>query len=477
MLKRFGLSWAGLGALLLVWCGSVAAAPPPGTACHLPGHEQPLRCLTLEVPRDYANPAKGKLKLHVAVASAFRENARPDPLFVLAGGPGQSGSGLAALLENGFHRVRATRDIVLIDQRGTGKSGKLSCPDLEKSEIADPDLAEQEVARCLRSLKVNFAEYSTEAAARDIEQVRLALQREQINIWGGSYGTRLGQAYARLFPSRLRSMILDGVVAPEQNVALFSGDAGRAMGILRQQCEQDAKCRATFPQFGAQLDTLVARAARGNEMIPFAHPVTGRAMQTPLRLENFAEQVRGLLYHPQHAVRLPWLLTQAAQDNWQPFAALAFSGNRSEDGVALGLTLAVLCGEDVAHLTPEQIQGEQTLSFLGDSWTKKLIRWCGLILVPKRPRPTNTIIETPTLLLSGQRDPVTPPARAEQALLYLPQGQHWVAQQVGHIVTPYGCAPKLLRRFLDEPDKNLRAKCLAEIGASPFVMSAAGAQP
>ncbi len=464
----------------LAWCAlyfGAASAATPGKVCHLPGHEMPLRCLTVEVPRDYAQAAKGVIKLHVAVAVAFRENAKPDPLFVLAGGPGQAGSGLAALLENGFHKVRATRDIVLIDQRGTGKSGKLACAEMDKIEIDDPDLAEQEVVRCLRSLKVDFAEYSTEAAARDLDRVRQALQLEKINIWGGSYGTRLGQAYARLFPSHLRSMILDGVVSPTQNVALFSDDAGRAMGILRSQCQQDAQCNAAFPQFAAQLDALVARAARGNEMIRFVHPATGRPMQLPLRRELFAEQVRGLLYRPQSAVRLPWLLMQASQDNWQPFVAMAMAGGGGEDGLALGLTLAVLCAEDVAHLTPAEIAAEQGFSFLGDSWTKKLLRLCEVIHVPARPRPAMTSIQTPTLLLSGQRDPVTPPARAELALRYLPNGQHRVAQQVGHIVTPYGCGPRLLREFLDAPDKKLPAKCLSEITSSPFVMSAAGAQP
>lgn len=466
-----------LGALMALLASPLALAAQAGVRCHLPNHDMPLRCLTLDVPKDYAQPGKGSLKLHVALAQAFREGAKPDPVFVLAGGPGQSGSSLAWTLDNGFQRARATRDIVLIDQRGTGKSGILTCPELARSEEPDPDKQEQMLATCLRGMKVDFNDYSTEVAARDLEQVRLALGADKINLWGGSYGTRLAQAYARLYPQRVRSMVIDGVVAPEQNVALMGGETGRAMKLLRQQCEQDAQCRATFPQFGAQLDALVARAARGNETIQFVHPLTGKAQQIPFRLDGFGEQVRSLLYLPSSAVRLPWLVMQAAAGNWQPFAALAAASGQPDDGMAVGLQLAVLCSEDLPWMTPAQLQAEPGLSFLGDSWSRRLQRFCAMIEVKPHPRPANTLIQAPTLLLSGLRDPVTPPGRAEEALRYLPHGQHLQAAQLGHIVTPHGCGPKLLRRFLDAPEQKLDGKCLDEVAAPSFVLSNAGAQP
>jgi pimeloyl-ACP methyl ester carboxylesterase len=472
------LAWLG-GVAIALGCGPVplAWAGGVGQACHLPGYEQELRCLTIDVPRDYTNPGKGKLALHVTLAPAFRENAKDDPLMVLAGGPGQAGSSVVALLDGAFQRVRATRNIVFIDQRGTGKSGKLGCPELEKKEITDPAQAERELTACLRAFKVDLSDYSTDNAARDIEQVRLALNSKTINLWGGSYGTRLAQAYARLFPRTLRSMILDGVVAPEQNVGLFSGDAGRAMALLRQQCELDAACRAAFPQFAKQLDDLVARATRGDEMIHFVHPAKGQPLSEPLRLESFAEQIRSLLYAPQSAVRVPWLVMQAAQGNWQPLMASSYGSGGGEEGMALGLTLAVLCAEDVAWLTPQDFLAEQSRSFVRDSWGRKLQRWCEVIHIPQRPRPSQTPIAAPTLLFSGRLDPVTPPGRAEATMRHLQKAQHVIVQQGGHIVSRLGCGPKLMRRFLDEPEQKLDARCLDEIVASPMVMSKAGAQP
>ena len=483
-----GHGWrAGVLAALAALAPLVSAAAPAAPAnpdrlaaasnCHLPGHDMPLRCFVIDVPKDYAQPGKGTLKLHVAVAPAFREGARPDPLFVLAGGPGQAGSIMAILLDSTFNHARATRDIVLIDQRGTGKSGKLGCPELDRTDVIDPDQQDQMLAACLRGMQVDFNDYSTEAAARDLEQVRLALNARQVNVWGASYGTRLAQAYARLYPQSVRSMVIDGVASPQQNIGLMSRNTGRAMALLRQQCEQDAQCRTTFPQFAAQLDALIARSAKGNEIIHFINPLNGKAQQLPFRLDGFGEMVRSMLYAPHQAVRLPWLVMQAHDGNWQPFMAQAFSGGEMGQSMAIGLELAVLCSEDVPYMSPDQIQAERGLSFIGDSWSKRLQRYCAVIHVKPHPRQDNRVIQTPTLLLSGVRDPVTPPESAEEAMRTLPNSQHLQAPQLGHNVSMFGCAPKLLRQFLDAPEQKLDGKCLAELPASPFVMSAAGAQP
>ena len=372
--------------------------------------------------------------------------------------------------------MRATRDIVLIDQRGTGRSGKLSCKNIEQSDTQDREQAQQELADCLKSLKVDFNDYSTEAAARDIDQVRRALNGQKMNVWAVSYGTRLAQTHARLFPETVRSMVLDGVVAPEQNVAQLNIEAQAALEQLRQQCAQDAQCHSTFAQFNAQLDGLIARAARGNEVFSFQHPLTGKTIQRNLELDDVVAPIHALLYTPQRATRLPWLVLQAAQGNWQPWAAQAYSGAGNLD-VATGLYLAVVCAEDWPYLNEKANQADQANSFMRDSSVKRMRRSCPLVQVKPRPRPSVTPIQAPTLLLSGQRDPVTPPQRAEQALRLFPNGQHLIAKQLGHGVSYGACGPKLLRQFYDEPGKKVDAKCFDTLPGASFVMSAAGAQP
>ncbi len=474
-----------LATCLSVWLSSNAllpqahaATPKPGKSCHLPGQEGPLRCLYINVPRDYANPSKGNLDLHITFAPAFREKAKSDPLVVLAGGPGQSGSSIVAILDAGLNRVRATRDIIFIDQRGTGKSGKLSCDSLNRIESVDHAENEKVLHDCLSSLKPDLSQYTTRASAQDIDRVRSSLGFAQINLWGASYGTRLAQEYARMFPKNLRSMVIDGVVSPQQNVGLLSSDTGRATKLLVQHCQNDANCQRQFPQFAQQLDDIMTRAKRGNEIVHAKHPVTGKDLKFPLRHEDVSESLRSMLYVPSHAARMPWIVQQAHGGNWQPLVAASFTNTSwQQDGMAIGLTLAVLCGEDVGHIKAEDLLSETPLSFLGDSWAKKLQRWCGIIKLPARERPSTSKIETPTLLLSGAIDPVTPPTRATEAMQYLLNSQHLIAEQASHGVSQFGCTQRLIRQFIDAPNKKVDGACLKEIGKPPFVMSAAGAEP
>ena len=177
-------------------------------SCHLPGSEEALRCVKVPAPLDYAAANGAQLPLHVTVAPAFREGARADPLFVLAGGPGQAGSDVLRLLNSALRRVRATRDIVFIDQRGTGLSGKLDCQSGAEQENMTEAQLEAAIRACIAKVKTPFAAYTTANAAHDIDQVRRALGYQKINLWGGSYGTRLAQAYARLYPGSVRALML-----------------------------------------------------------------------------------------------------------------------------------------------------------------------------------------------------------------------------------------------------------------------------
>lgn len=208
---------------------AATAKPVAARNCHLPGVVDALRCVGIDVPLVHAKPAGNKLKLHVTVAAAHREGKRGDPLFVLAGGPGQAGSEVVQLLSSAFSRVRATRDIVFIDQRGTGLSGKLDCKSKPEHERMTEEQLEAELRACIAATKAPFAAYTTDAAARDIELVRRALGYGAVNVFGGSYGTRLGQAYARLYPSSVRSLVLDGVAAPDQVIPAGARDAQAAL--------------------------------------------------------------------------------------------------------------------------------------------------------------------------------------------------------------------------------------------------------
>ncbi len=459
------------------------AAQPAPTAtkqersCHLPGATEALRCVSLTVPLDYARPAAGSLKLHVAVAPAFRQGTRNDPLFVLAGGPGQAGSDVLMLLPAALDKVRATRDIVFIDQRGTGLSGKLSCESKPEHELMGEEQLEEELRACIRASKAPFAAYTTAAAARDLEQVRGALGYGKVNVWGGSYGTRLAQAYARAYPASVRTLVLDGVAAPEQVIPAGGRDGQAALDGLFAQCARDAACNKAFPQLRAEFDALVTKLEGGGIRLSLPDPRTAQQVDFSLTLPRFLGTVHNILYSPADARRLPFLIHSASRGRWQPFIArqnLAgdFGGDAS---MAMLLHFAVVCAEDVPRMTPELLKSDDAV--LTRPLAEKIPALCKTVNVPPVPFAAPSRIEAPALLLSGALDPVTPPHRAASAARHMARAQQVVVANAGHGVSQLGCAPRLLREFLDRPEQKLDSACLNDIPAPTFQLGAAGPQP
>jgi len=477
----FRFSLAALTALLLGAAPAHAELPAQqGRSCHLPGVEEALRCVSVPVALDDAAPKGALLKLHVTIAPAFRESARPDPLFILAGGPGEAGTDVLALLNNTLRRARATRDIVFIDQRGTGLSGKLDCDSKPPRETASEAEVDAEVRACIARIRQPFAAYSTANAARDIEQVRLALGYRKINVWGGSYGTRLGQAYARAFPANVRSMVLDGVAAPDQVIPAGGRDAQAALDALFSQCAANPACRQAFPALRAEFSGLVDRLAAGAIQLELADPRTAQPVRLRMDSARFLGTVHSILYSPLDSRRLPFLIHSAYQGRWQPFIARRnVAGDFSADGAtSLPLHLAVVCAEDFPRLTPQLLAEDTRGSFLGVPLVQRLAGLCAAIKVPPAPyqaRPA--MIEAPVLMLSGALDPVTPPRRAEAAAKYMTHAQLLVVANAGHGISQLGCAPRLLREFLDRPEQPLKAQCLNEIPAPTFQLDSAGPQP
>lgn len=457
-----------------------AAGARPAAAtrgCHLPGVVDALRCVTLDVPLDHAKPAGAKLKLHVTVAPAHRAGTRGDPLFVLAGGPGEAGSEVVGLLSTAFNRVQATRDIVFIDQRGTGRSGKLDCKSKPEHERMTEKQLEAELHACITGTKVPFSAYTTEAAARDTELVRRALGYGAVNVFGGSYGTRLGQAYARLYPASVRSLVLDGVAAPDQVIPAGARDAQAALDKMFQQCAKDVSCNKAFPKLRAEFEGLVAKLEAGGIKLSLPDPRTAQPIEFTMTAARFLGTVHGILYSPADARRLPFLIHNAAQGRWQPFVARQnVAGDFGTQGhIAILMHLAVVCAEDVPRMTPELIRSDAGM--LTKNLADQIPALCKVMKVPAVPYKAPARIEAPALLLSGALDPVTPPHRAATAANYMARAQHVVVDNVGHGVSQLGCAPRLLRSFLDKPQDKLDASCLKEIPPPTFQLGSAGPQP
>nr|WP_269106720.1 alpha/beta fold hydrolase [Massilia sp. TS11] len=450
-----------------------------GKACHLPGTEDTLRCLQVAVPRDYTGAAAGQLQLHITIAPAYREASRPDPLFVLAGGPGQAGSDIVSVINSAFRAVRATRDIILIDQRGTGLSGKLDCPNLPDEDRLSEGAAEAQLMQCVKSTTQSLAPYTTANAARDIEQVRKALGYGPINLWGGSYGTRLAQAYARAFPSAVRSLVLDGVAPPEQVIPAGGHDAQAALDKLFAQCAADKECARAFPNLKSEFSALLERAASGKLQVSLNDPRTAAPLSLNISTRRLIGTVQNVLYAPLDARRLPFLIHSAYQGNWAPFvarsnAAYDFS---TEGGMAGLLHFAIVCSEDLPRLSPALLAEDSAGSFYTAEAITRLRPYCAELKLPPPATLASDPIAAPVLMFSGGLDPVTPPRRAEAAGRHMQKVQHLIVENAGHGVSNLGCAPRLIREFLDSPGLIKDPSCLNKIAAQPFQTGSAGPKP
>jgi pimeloyl-ACP methyl ester carboxylesterase len=426
--------------------------------CRLAKLASAAQCAAVEVPEDRSRPGGRTLALWFAMLPANTLNPEADPLFMLAGGPGQSAEALVPVAV-ALAGVRRTRDIVLIDPRGTGKSAPLKCaafaPRDPFDELIDADLAATGAQRCLSELNasgnVDVSRYITPEIVADVDAVRAALGYERINLWGGSYGTRVAQEYVRRYPSRVRSMVLDGVAPPSMRTTLDVWPAREAaLTDVLAACAEDADCKRAYPDLYATLGEIKT-ALGASRSVRVADPRTGALRQVPLGFDSVVAALHGLVYAPELASLVPPLLGRAQAGDFAPLlaAAMVFSGDL-EQTMNLALHYAVTCAEDAPRVTASD--SSRILATLrAPSLAARNLAACGGW--PRPPLPADFYAPltsaVPTLILSGGLDPVTPPANGELVSKSLSNSRHIIAAGYGHIVSPHACAPRLIEKFID----------------------------
>jgi pimeloyl-ACP methyl ester carboxylesterase len=485
--SRWVAPWALASALVL--CAPAAWAAEAGLeSCRLKGIEREVRCGTVDVPENPDRPDGRQLAIRFAVVPALAKNKSPDPVFVLAGGPGQAAMRVAGLMQPVMSRLNARRDIVYVDQRGTGASNALECERTRKvlsmSESVDPSRAVAQLKECVQTLqtRADLRQYATWIAVRDLDAVRASLGAARINLWGGSYGTRAALEYLRQFPQHVRSVVLDGVAPATMALpASFAVDSDAALKTLLAACANDTGCRTHYPQLEADLQRLLFIATRGTR-VSVTHPLTGEAETLLLDRTVLAGMLRSPLYAPQLAAVLPFALAQAGRGNYDPLFALysALTG-RMSDNFAEVMHFAVVCAEDMPRIDAEQRAAAAATRF-GTSFLDLYERACAQIPVRDVPAAfyAAPAADVPVLILSGGADPVTPPRHGDLVAKSLPRALHLVAPNLGHGVTQQGCAPELIGRFVRQADEPARgpfagiengkdADCLARLPAPlPF---------
>jgi pimeloyl-ACP methyl ester carboxylesterase len=452
----------------------------PGT-----GLTTPAECGWFEVAENPAEPEGRKIKLRVARVPAQGRTVEPDPLVLFAGGPGQAASEAWLIIAGALKKLHKSRDVILVDQRGTGQSNPLRCPHMEMAEAlaVDWDQLGETTQTCLDGLDGDPRYYTTTIAMGDYDQVREALGYDQLNLLGVSYGTRAAQVYLRLFPEHVRSVVLDSV-AP-QTLALGSEHAiklDQALNRVLESCESDQQCNTAYPDIAGSLDLLVQRLDEQPETVTVAHPLTGSPFTFEYDRDALASTIRFLTYSPETQAMLPLLIHEAANTkNYQRLASqMLITASGLTDSIASGMELSVICAEDFPQFPDDEGGVNDSELLMGDSMLKASRIQCGIW--PRGSVPDDfhepVVSDKPTLLLSGELDPVTPPEYAEQVSKDLSNSLHLVAPGQGHSVTGRGCTGDLVSDFIiaghfDE----LETDCLNQLEASPWFMSLTGPNP
>lgn len=468
--------------------GAATAGSISLTPCEVPGAregaKEPARCGSFEVFEDRERKSGRKITLKIVVFPATGQSIgsdkKPDPLFYIPGGPGSSATEDAPYIAQEFAKIREHRDLVFVDQRGTGGSNPLNCDLFNPADLQSylrSFFPLEETRKCREQLatKADLKLYTTTIAMDDLDEVRAALGYQQINLFGGSYGTRAAQVYLKLHPASVRAVILHGVSPTNQFMPRdFPEHTERALNGVVAECATDDACRAAFPNLGAEVKSVLERLLRGPVEVVLKR---SESVRVNLSRDLVAEAIRYMLYQAGAASRIPLFIHLAAQGNFIPLAeaALQYRQQIVASG-SMGMYLSVTCAEDLPLIKPGEGERNGVNTFLGDYRLQQQRAACALW--PRGKIPSNytqpTRSDVPTLILTGQWDPVTPPVYGDTVAKYLSHSLHVVVPHGGHGfngLNGLDCINNLMDAFIERgTTKGLDTSCVNSISRRGFAL-------
>lgn len=440
------------------------------------------RCGTLIVAENPNQPDGREIELAWAVVPARLGNFEPDPIVFLAGGPGQSARDIAPAMSLALRNANRTRDLIFLDQRGTGGSNALNCEFEQVDYLAEPDWDQfnRQLRQCMDDNGADLRYYTTADGAHDLELLRQHIGVEQLNLMGGSYGTRMAQVYLKRYPGRVRSVVIDGVVP--SRLILGSEHAiklDQSLERLFAACEADQACDRQFPDLSTAFDQLKTRYAEQPIQISLTHPRMGVAEDLLFNDQTLAGALRFLAYSPLSQMMIPYLVHEAATTGRpERLASQAIMQTEQlDDAIAIGLNFAVGCSEDWPHWPVEH---DDSGTLLGNSMRDLYAQVCAWW--PANPVGSDFhqpfASDVPMLILSGEFDPVTPPEYGDEAAAQFANSTHLVAAGRGHIVMTDACISTIVTEFVEAASVDeVDTECMDTIGPEPFFLNLLGPSP
>lgn len=420
-----------------------------------------------------------KIDLHVVVLPGIGGSSRP-PLFFLEGGPGLAASDGAGMWSGPLKAYRERRDVVLLDQRGTGRSNPLRCEGAHGSaaDLLDEMYPVDYVRRCRSALeaRADLTQYTTAAAADDLEDVRRELGYGPVDLFGLSYGTRLALVFMRMHPRSVHAAVLIGVTPTWARLPLYhSANAQRALKLLFQDCAGEAACSAAYPDLPGDLSTVVATLGRAPARADAVWPKGAPSTSVSITRDVFMEKLRRAMYAPATSRGVPAIIHAAARGDFAPFLEMALHPGEELRRDADGLYLSITCGEDTSRIQPGDADRLASGTAFGryriDQQSRACAMWPQARVPPGWDR--NVRSRAPVLILSGGRDPVTPPEWAAAVARKLSRSLHVVVPLSAHLDDglddPDNCFDRVILAFLDRGTaEGLDTSCLARLKPGPF---------
>jgi pimeloyl-ACP methyl ester carboxylesterase len=430
------------------------------------------KCATIPVPENRASAVGRQIDLHVVVVPATASQSHPDPIFWLAGGPG-----VAAATDDAANAIHflalenVDRDLVFIDQRGTGSSNKLVC-----EHGNDPARWADDLRTCLGSLDADPAAYTTAWAMDDVDQVRATLGYDLINLYGGSYGVTAAEVYLQRHPEHVRSVaIVSGTMLDTPMFELYPTNSQRALDELFARCAAVASCSAAYPDLAGDLERVTARLDAGPVALGVTNPITNQPFQ--FTRDDLGPAVHNMLRDARTAVQLPRLLHAAANGDWSGVTQNVKASLRGIDPLVastpqtwLLMALTIQCHEPWAQLRPTPTQAASEHSYLRYADVKALTVQPELCAAMPVPDPSalyapSARLNTPMLLINGALDPQDPPSNVDSAHRLYPNSLALVATDESHSYSNSACVSSILGQFFEAASTDgLTTTCLTGPG-------------
>ncbi len=458
-----------------------AAKRLPLDICEIDGVDEPLLCGKFSAPQDWSAPDGPKFEIAVLVIPAA--NGNPDNLAWTEhqGGPGRTGLSAVRFffdVETG-RSLRKNRDVVLFDQRGVGQSGGLYC-DALRTPVLEAYFTADKVAACREEMLaqgVRFERYSTLASIDDLEGIRKWLGYDQFDVGGWSYGSRFMLTYAQRYPDSLRTMMVAVPTLFDYRRPLdWARFTEEAMVGLFADCTAEPACNKAFPNLEADYESLLEALDAAPVSVELFNPVTARQAVAEVTRARVIDEVHAALLRVSSTRLLPLAIHEAANGNLEPFMALAVPETAPRP-IAEAQYLSIVCSEETAFFTRDEAEATAAGTFTGMHFAdefKDACREWGLGPHGDYPLPWNAS-DVPTLVISGDRDPITPDEYGQRIAATLSNVKHLKIHRMPHDFSGLEgavCLDRILLEFLATKSPNeLDIDCIAEMSAPPFLLT------